>query len=78
MWLLEDESNNSVVQRIVDQDKMMCSDDKYRRRPVLPILRLLKVIPFNLFISYYTNCKIIRQNKGKLLPEIEEISVGKA
>ncbi|KAJ9579090.1 hypothetical protein L9F63_024803, partial [Diploptera punctata] len=44
VWLLDDQKNASLLRRIVDKDKMMCSDDKYPRRPVVPVMGLLKML----------------------------------
>jgi len=46
MWLVDEERNSSVAHRIVDRNAMICNNETYPKKPVLPIMSMLKV--FNL------------------------------
>jgi hypothetical protein len=44
MWLVDEGHNNSVARRVVDRDKMICNNETYPKKPVLPIMDMLKVV----------------------------------
>ena len=43
MWLVDEERNSSVAHRIVDRNAMICNNETYPKKPVLPIMGMLKV-----------------------------------
>jgi hypothetical protein len=44
MWLVDEGCNNSVARHVVDRDKMICNNETYPKKPVLPIMDMLKVV----------------------------------
>lgn len=44
MWLVDEGRNESVARRVVDRDKMICNNETYPKKPVLPIMGMLKVV----------------------------------
>jgi hypothetical protein len=43
MWLVDEGRNSSVARRVVDREKMICNNETYPKKPVLPIMDMLKV-----------------------------------
>lgn len=56
MWLVDEGQNSSVAHRIVDRDKMICSNETYPKKPVLPIMGMLKALQADCPSSPPTNC----------------------
>jgi hypothetical protein len=47
-WLVDEAGNSSVARRVVDRDKMICNNETYPKKPVLPIMGMLKVLNYKL------------------------------
>ncbi|XP_023702486.1 protein singed wings 2 isoform X2 [Cryptotermes secundus] len=44
MWLVDEGRNESMARRVVDRDKMICNNETYPKKPVLPIMGMLKTL----------------------------------
>lgn len=56
MWLVDEERNSSVAHRIVDRNAMICNNETYPKKPVLPIMSMLKMLEAGCPSSPPTNC----------------------
>jgi len=56
MWLVDEERNSSVAHRIVDRNAMICNNETYPKKPVLPIMSMLKTLQTDCPTTPPTNC----------------------
>lgn len=56
MWLVDEERNSSVAHRIVDRNAMICNNETYPKKPVLPIMSMLKMLLADCPTAPPTNC----------------------
>jgi hypothetical protein len=47
-WLVDEAGNSSVARRVMDRDKMICNNETHPKKPVLPIMVMLKVLNFKI------------------------------
>lgn len=55
-WLVDDARNSSVASRVVDRDKMICNNETYPKKPVLPIMGMIKTLQDECPREPPTNC----------------------